>query len=327
MPKTLIRPHYQNLLTEISNIYTDSKLQARNELKKILTKAYWEIGKRIVTVEQNNELRARYGGGLLKRLSKDLTEKHGSGFSSRNLSYMRRFYIINPILQPAAELDWTKQCVLLSINDEHKRMKYNDLTISQNWSRARLIEALKNENLISTEGSRKVQSQILQASRGPLYIYSASPGESGYVYVDVGFSITRQIQSWVAIQKGEAISSLKSGSGFQLSKVRATPKDFYTYKAYCDRVIDGDTIKLHIDLGFDTFISEVVRLRGINTPEIETKEGQRAKRFVTRVLEGADDMIVKTHREDKFGRTLADIWIDDEYLNQRLLDEGLAVLF
>ena len=113
MPKTLIRPYYQNLLTEISSIYTDSKLQARNELNKILTKAYWEIGKRIVTVEQNNELRARYGGGLLKRLSKDLTEKHGSGFSSRNLSYMRRFYIINPILQPAAELYWTKQCVLL----------------------------------------------------------------------------------------------------------------------------------------------------------------------------------------------------------------------
>ena len=107
-------------------------MQARTEINKILPKAYWEIGKRIVTVDQDNEIRAQYGGGLLKRLSKDLTERHGGGFSSRNLSYIRRFYLANPILQPSAELDWTKQCVLLSLNDEHKRLKYTDLTISQN---------------------------------------------------------------------------------------------------------------------------------------------------------------------------------------------------
>jgi len=139
VPKTLIRPTYQNLLNEISSIYTDSKLQARNELNKILTKAYWEIGKRIVTVEQDNELRAQYGGRLLERLSADLTKKHGDGFSGTNLRYMRQFFIANPIHQPADELEWTKQCVLLSIEDYDKRLKYRDLAISKDWSRAKLI--------------------------------------------------------------------------------------------------------------------------------------------------------------------------------------------
>jgi len=327
MPKTLIRPTYQNLLNEISSIYTDSKLQARSELNKILTKAYWEIGKRIVTVEQDNEFRAQYGGRLLVRLSADLTEKHGEGFSSRSLRNMRKFYIVNPIWHPDAKLDWTKQCVLLSIEDDDKRLKYRDLAISKDWSRAKLIKTLKNENLISAPKARlrqPSQNVQLKAQRGPLYIYLASPGEAGYVYVDVGFSITRQIKSWVAIKKGEAIRSLKSGPGFQLSKVRVTPKDLYTYKAYLDRVIDGDTLKLNIDLGFDTFIKETVRLRWINTPEIKTEGGQKAKRFVTKFLKQKNELIVRTHYEDKFGRYLVDIWMDGEYLNQALLNKGLA---
>jgi len=219
MPKTLIRPYYQNLLTEISDIYATSKLQARNELNKILTKAYWEIGKRIVTVEQDNEFRAQYGGRLLERLSKDLTEQHGDGFSLTNLKYIRKFYLKYPKGQPVDLFSWSKHIVLLSVKNEYKRMKYKDLAISQNWSRAKLIEALKNENLISPPRTQSPQSTLktlLTAKQGPLYTYSASPGKDGYVYVDVGFSITRQIKSWIAIKKGEAIRSLKSGLGFSI---------------------------------------------------------------------------------------------------------------
>jgi len=330
MPKTLIRPYYQNLLNEISTIYTDSKLQARNELNKILTKAYWEIGKRIVTVEQDNELRAQYGGRLLERLSSDLTEMHGEGFSHRNLYRMRQLYETYKISPPVAKLEWSKLSLLLGVKDSRKRLQYEDLAISENWSRAKLIEALKSENLIlapktrSTQQTQQTQKTQLSAKQGPLYTYSAGPGEDGYVYVDVGFSITRQIKSWTAINEGDAIRSLKSGEGFKLSKVRVTPKDLYTYKAYLNRVIDGDTMSLHIDLGFDTFIKETVRLRGINTPEIKTAEGQKAKRFVTNFVNQSDHMIVKTHWEDKYGRYLVDVWIENEYLNQRLLDEGLA---
>jgi len=330
MPKTLIRPIYQNLLNEINTIYTESKLQARSELNRILTKAYWEIGRRIVTVEQDNEFRAQYGGRLMEHLSQDLTEKHGDGFSITNLKYIRRFYIAHPIGQPVAQLSWANHCILLGVKDDRNRLKYEDLALNENWSRARLIKALKKENLINapkTRSTEQVQKVQLKAQRGPLYTYTASPGEGGYVYVDVGFSITRQIKSWVAVQKGETIRSLKSADTFQLSKVIATPKNLYTYTAYCERVIDGDTLKLHIDLGFNTFITEVVRLARINTPEIKTPDGQRAKRFVAKFVKQADSMIVKTHREDKFGRYLVDVWVNGDYLNQALLDNTLAVLF
>jgi predicted nuclease of restriction endonuclease-like (RecB) superfamily len=64
-----------------------------------MTSAYWEIGRRIVEHEQQGKQRAEYGVQLLERLSADLTARFGRGFSFRNLSSFRAFYLSWPILQ------------------------------------------------------------------------------------------------------------------------------------------------------------------------------------------------------------------------------------
>ena len=46
----------------------------------------------------------------------------------------------------------------------------------------------------------------------------------------------------------------------------------YTYKAKLDRVVDGDTVDAHIDLGFDITIHKRIRLAGIDTPESRTRD-------------------------------------------------------
>ena len=58
--------------------------------------AYWEIGREIVEFKQKGQLRAEYGEELIKRLSEDMTEKFGNGFSEMNLRNMRRFYLEFP---------------------------------------------------------------------------------------------------------------------------------------------------------------------------------------------------------------------------------------
>lgn len=58
----------------------------------IMTRTYWEVGRRIVEFEQAGEKRAEYGTELLKRLSGDLTKRFGRGFSRVNLQSMRLFY-------------------------------------------------------------------------------------------------------------------------------------------------------------------------------------------------------------------------------------------
>lgn len=59
-----------------------------------------------------------------------------------------------------------------------------------------------------------------------------------------------------------------------------TPEHLFTYKGYVERVIDGDTLKVEIDLGFRNWTRQTLRLRGVDAPEVDTKEGRRAKEFV-----------------------------------------------
>jgi hypothetical protein len=70
MAKALSTIKYNALLNDIAAIYARSRRKASRALNQILTQAYWEIGKRIVTVEQENQIRAEYGERLLERLWK-----------------------------------------------------------------------------------------------------------------------------------------------------------------------------------------------------------------------------------------------------------------
>ena len=70
-----------------------------------------------------------------------------------------------------------------------------------------------------------------------------------------------------------------------------------------------------------------LRFRGIDAPEIKTPEGKKAREFVVKELKDLDHVILYSSWADKFGRYVADIYYgekDEKFLNQKLLDEGLA---
>ena len=108
----------------------------------------------------------------------------------------------------------------------------------------------------------------------------------------------------------------------------------YTYKIKeIIRVIDGDTVDVSIDLGFELTKTERVRLAGIDTPESRTKDlaekhmGNEAKAYLTDLLNAADDLIVKTEMDGKFGRMLGWFYNNkfSQYsINEQLIDEGYA---
>lgn len=107
--------------------------------------------------------------------------------------------------------------------------------------------------------------------------------------------------------------------------------DLYTYKAHVISVIDGDTLDLDVDLGFNTHLRERFRLMGINAPEIrgaERERGLEAKLFVEALLPLGKEVLVHTFkdRKEKYGRWLANIYLEDgRELCFMLLDAGLAV--
>ena len=61
-----------------------------------ITETYWQIGHHIVEFEQGGKVRADYGKGLLTSLSRDLTLRHGKGFSRSNVIRIRQFYLVYP---------------------------------------------------------------------------------------------------------------------------------------------------------------------------------------------------------------------------------------
>lgn len=99
----------------------------------------------------------------------------------------------------------------------------------------------------------------------------------------------------------------------------------YTYAATVVRVIDGDTLYANVDLGFRMTIQITVRLLGINTPELNTDEGKRARDYM-RMLEG-QKIVLKTHKDpkDKYGRWLGEIYSNGENINSLLVVMGYAV--
>jgi micrococcal nuclease len=85
----------------------------------------------------------------------------------------------------------------------------------------------------------------------------------------------------------------------------------YIYKAELIRVVDGDTVDLIVDLGFDTSRKERFRLYGVDAPEMNTAEGKAAKAWLIGILGPYGAIYVQTiqletkAKRDKYGRFLA----------------------
>ena len=106
-----------------------------------------------------------------------------------------------------------------------------------------------------------------------------------------------------------------------------------------NRVVDGDTIDVTIDLGFDLYKKERVRIAGVDTPEKRTRDleekelGIDATNWLKEKLEGAiggeDELSIRTELKGgvgKYGRLLGWLYIGDAEmsLNEQMIDEGYA---
>jgi len=203
--------------------------------------------------------------------------------------------------------------------------------------------------------------------RGTLYTYKlvfrktlgAGEDDSGLL-VDLGFGIFRDVEARQSANFSEndivesrpkdpvrdkrAVSNgaktpddhlgrSVSNGAYKFFAGRRSVKDLFTYRARVEKVVDGDTLKVRLDLGFETWNRQVLRLRAIDCPEMDTSAGEQAKALVQSYLKDTEWIIVRSSRSDKYDRYLADVFIpkDEEpepatdiYLNNLLLEKGHA---
>ena len=110
---------------------------------------------------------------------------------------------------------------------------------------------------------------------------------------------------------------------------------FEYYVKKVTKVVDGDTIDVEIDLGFDISFTSRVRLAGIDTPESRTADkaekalGLEAKAYLKAAIDSAKSVVIKTEKmnsSEKFGRILGWVYLDGDTvsINDKMINDGHA---
>ena len=116
----------------------------------------------------------------------------------------------------------------------------------------------------------------------------------------------------------------------------------YIYRAKLDRVVDGDTVDALIDVGFDIWFKKRIRFKGVDTWESRTrnleekalglKAKARTKELLEKVSSKSGYFRIKSYGLGKYGRVIADVFIEDKdgkqwNVNQTLISEGHAYVY
>ena len=124
-----------NYYNEIKNILIDNAIGRKVREYKSNQKdleSYYNVGKLLVEA-QGGEERAKYGDGLIKEYSKRLTTELGKGYSTRNLKYMRNFYLLAKGQPLAAQfkninMTWSNVCEILNLSNIEEMKYYLNLS-------------------------------------------------------------------------------------------------------------------------------------------------------------------------------------------------------
>ena len=157
------------------------------------------------------------------------------------------------------------------------------------------------------------------------------------------YTVQAENNEWTRDQLLRAVQGDRYGEGKKGKKVTQLPRPSgatYVFKATVLDIVDGDTIVLDVDCGFEIKKKERIRLAGIDCPEISTEEGREAAEYVRNQRSRVPFVMLRTTKVDINGRFLGHIFYsldetmdkDDIYregvmLNQELLDRGFARIY
>lgn len=160
---------YRQLLQQISDTYTQGRVQAVQVVNAQLIQTYWQVGRHIVEFEQAGQARAEYGKSLIDRLAADLGLRHGKGFSRSNLIRFRQFYLAYADIATKSatlshQLTWSHIVELLKMDDPLERGFYEQQTLRERWSVRELIRQ-KDSSLFLRLAASHNKAGILQLAQ------------------------------------------------------------------------------------------------------------------------------------------------------------------
>lgn len=337
--------NYENLLTEIQKQIGQAQQNVVQNIARQKVVMAWNVGK-IIDEHLSRNNKTGYGEKLMEKLVQD------TAISDNSLYRMRSFYQSYPKLpKDEKQLNWTHYQTLSGVKKDEERKRLENLVRDNSLTTDELqIEVAKSNSLANSPTNslaktkkplrkKKLLKTKLYPERGQLFSYPLIKLENADVTcIDCGFNFFREVEN--QSKNLQNVDVIKKDETYLLKKSDSHPRKFNTYKAYLDRVVDGDTIRVTIDLGFKTFHNEIIRLKGIDSAEIDTEEGKESALALMQILDKIPFLVVKTIKVDIYGRYVADVFFSDKneidaqkvadegiYLNQLLLDRGLVKIW
>ena len=324
---------YERLLRGLRKLIENSLKNIRRyaETQKVLT--YWNTGRLIsqyLLKENHNVTREE----IYDKLAEDLN------INKRTLQQCVQFFGVYFRLDKKLPLSWSHYRYLMTLDNATERKRWEERIIKER------IPALEFLNRLRESKQKDILdipvSDEKDVSRGTLYTYRiikvnyVQDNPQGFM-VDCGFEIRIVLPPAKGkIDNSLIVESIKKEGDYALVISRKSKGDIFTYKALVERVIDGDTLLVKVDVGFGIWKRERLRLRGVDAPELGTAKGNLAKRFLEAELSACPFVVAKTYKSDKYDRYLVDVFYQPgaqnpqdtaetgALLNVKLLKKGLA---
>jgi len=344
---------FDDLINDITILFKEGLAAAEKAVQYERIRTYWHVGGRIDqffrspynTFKTKKEVYEHIRPVLRQRLNLDL--------STDTLQRIVRFYLDYPTLPPQTCLTFNHYKALQRIPDPKLRREVEEQAIREHLSFDDISNIIREFKRAQSDSKPLTKKRVLTYTRGEPYIYcirkKTDITDHSEYYLDLGFHFADEIPASYTpqLKAGNLVRSTKNKDrSYTFTRAGGHHGILYTYAARVARVIDGDTIDAHIDVGFGHhLINERLRLRGINAPEMSEPEGPAAKQFLAHYLSRCPVIVIRTTKNNAqasadakgmFGRWLVDIFADpgtdDPYtlartgtcVNQLLLDKGLA---
>ena len=251
------------LADEVRELLRQARGKAYAAANFIMVETYWKIGRRIVEEEQQGQVRATYGSGLIRQLARDLGDEFGHGVSVANLKNFRHFYLVFKNLEIGyalrSQLTWTHYRLIIRVESEAARRYYIQEAADQNWSSRtleRMIATKSYERLLSTSTSSaplikaKDQASPLDFIKDP-YVLE---------FLDLPDlpTLERPLEDALILRLRDFLMELGKGFSFVGRQFRVSTETshffidlvFYNYLLKCFVLIDLKSGKLtHQDIG------------------------------------------------------------------------------
>jgi len=269
---------YHALREQIEGILSEGKIHTRQAGEWERVETYWHIGDALQTHFRGHP-RAEYGQQLVRNLSKDM------GLGETTLWEILHFRRSLPILHTCKESGWSHIRAVLRVPTQVQRLHYLRAAAEGSWSVRQLREAIRADAYGQATGQPWAvppdedphQGRPLRARFGELYTYRTVGGgdpASDELYLDLGFSVTCQagLMGLRGLQLDQIVTVSQTG-GTRAFADRTPRTRRYTYVAWVQRIVDGDTLIAVVDLGLGHQTRPLrFRLRGIDHGSSEIRE-------------------------------------------------------